>query len=314
MMRNEGIIALTKLLVVGLLFSGSILIVRKIAAEKRRTAAHQGRAHKILEKGKTYFIGSSRTRCSIDDSLLNSRFSGAGFVNIGIDNGTFIFNKIVADKIMQNGQPEVLFIELSVINARLPSAYRLLTNGNDIIKALTPLMKGATIDDTRKIFWPMVERAFLSQTRLGPEIKSIFGGSAINGRLGFSHSAIITAKSPSVIPAKLLADKQDAPAVHPLYGQIINELTLKAQQTGTRLVFFIPPAMKTTEEKEVLTAVFNSIPRENKVLYDQEFLAGLNDKALFKDEIHLNTTGSQVYTNYLADQAVQNNWIKNARE
>ncbi len=309
-MRKEGFIAFVKLLLVVLLLLGPIVVTRKIAAQKKNGTTLRSHRPGIMKKGQFYFIGSSRTRSGINDSMLNSRFNTTGFVNIGIDNGTFLFNKIVADKLMQDGGPKTLFIEVSVINARLPAGYRLLVGSKDIIDAVTPLMNNAAIHDIRKIFWPILERTSLSRIRLGPEIKTLLKEPAINGQLGFLRSMnVASAFSPWFLSEKDMAT-MDERSAHLLYGQLINELLLKAKRSGSRLIFFVPPALKTEAEKAVLTAVFNAIPVENRLLYDQNFLNRLNNNTLFRDETHLNTAGSGVFTDYLAEQVARHNWIQ----
>jgi hypothetical protein len=309
-MRNDWIIAFVKLLVVLLLFFIPILVVRNFAAAKRHSTTSLHHPGKHMAKERFYFIGSSRIRHAINDSLLNSRFSSIDFLNTGMDNCTFIFNKVLADKLLNTNGPKTLFIEISVINARLPVGHEFILKNKEIISSVTPLMKKAGINDIRKIFWPLIESLSLSRVRLGPGIKGLLKMTTVDGQVGFLGSSDSTPKvSPWFFNEKDTALSGET-EVHPLYGEIIHRLIGEAKQTGSKIIFIISPATRTASEKEVLTAVFNAIPRENKLLYDQDFLNKLNDKTLFRDEIHLNTAGSILFTNYLSEQAIRRNWIR----
>jgi lysophospholipase L1-like esterase len=83
---------------------------------------------------------------------------------------------------------------------------------------------------------------------------------------------------------------------------IINELIRKARETGSKVIFYISPVTSNKPERETINAVFNLIPAENKIHYDQSFLDKLNNPALFSDPTHLNSAGAILFTNYLAEQ------------
>ncbi len=62
----------------------------------------------------------------------------------------------------------------------------------------------------------------------------------------------------------------------------------------------MPLAFSSIEEKTELLPLYNSIPLKNKLNYSKEFLKEICQTKNLYDNIHFNTNGSLVYTNYFA--------------
>lgn len=290
------------------LFLLPILVVRRLVAKKNES--HSVSFASKIDNAEIYFIGSSRTRRAINDSMLNARFKNNNFVNIGMDNCTFLFNKVIADKLLDAGNVKTLFIELSVINSRLPAIYSQVATDKDIFGTIVPLINQGGINDFRKIFWPILEQVSLSKARLGPAIRKFLPEQTVDGKLGFA-GAYDTTKTISehyLTEADLV--KGYGKKIHPLYLQLVTELIAKAKLTGANIVFFISPAIKTEAEKEVLLSMYNLVPPEHRLVYEQSFLNKIHQRGFFMDETHFNTQGSFLFTEYLQLMATRHNWIR----
>jgi hypothetical protein len=244
---------------------------------------------------------------SINDSLLNNRFANSRFVNTGMYGCTFLFNKILADKLLNSGGKKTLFIELSVFNARVPPSWRFVLNNSEVRRSVFPLMKKAGIDDIRHIFSPLLERITFSRARISPELRALLGPETIRKQIGYKESG---EKGQEV--SEWFTGENDMPGknidIHPLYGQIINEIISQSKKTNSRIIFYMSPVFGSREEKETITAIFDMIPAENKFFYDQAFLDKLKHPEMFYNPTHMNSRGATLFTNYLAGKIQYHQW------
>jgi hypothetical protein len=309
-MRKDWIIAALKFVAVLLIYFIPAWVIKKINASNENASLLSLPDIKTPGKEQYYFIGSSRTRRSVDDSLLNTKFRDAAFLNIGMDKGTFLFNKIIADKLLNDSDRKTLFIELSVINARLPQGYQQVVEDGNVLRSLIPMIKEGRINEARNIFWPVIEKVLLEKMRLGPSVKALFTSSTPQTALvGFFRTDSSSVVSPLFFQEKDTAypGRKD---ILPVYAKMVDGLLQKASQANSRIIFVMPLACNSLEEKEVLLTVFNRIPVQNKLIYSEALLNQLHHPAFFSDKTHLNTSGSFLFTNYLADYIQGHGWLK----
>jgi hypothetical protein len=261
MIKDWVIASLKLLIVISLFFAPSAIIKRISPVNKIMSDIFPGNDDPARRR--YYFLGSSRTMFSINDSVLNSRYTNSRFVNTGMYGCTFLFNKILADKLLNSGGKKTLFIELSVINARVPPSWRFVLNNSEVRRSVFPLMKKAGMDDIRHIFSPFLERITFSRARISPEIREILDPVTIRKQIGYKESR---EKGEDV--SRWFAGNIDIPGkrinIHPLYSQIMNEIISKSKQTNSRILFYLSPVFGSRDEKETLTAIFDMIPAENK--------------------------------------------------
>lgn len=304
--RSQKYLAFLKLGIVLLLVVASVILSRNLHRQADKTDDGY-LTEAMMEQGNVFFIGSSRTRSSINDSMLNRKFNSNGFVNIGLDNSSFLFNKIVASRLLEQGGPKTIFVELAVLNARLPTGYQLLAGDDWVVKEMELLIQVSGIEDFRRIVWPVYEQASISRIRLGPAIKAFRGQTLRTGPVGFLP-AVDTAIEFS--PQKPVSnDEAVALPVHPLYHHLVSDLLQKAKRTGSRVIFFISPALKTIQEKNTLVNVFSTLPPQHKLVYDPLFLEALYNNRYFKDHTHMNSAGAALFTRYIAEQMILQEWV-----
>lgn len=250
-----------------------------------------------------YFTGTSRMKCAINDSLLNKSLSNYQFFNAGLGYGTFISNAVLANKLMNSVDSPVIFIELSVANGRMPYTFSLVSEPVNTISAISPLLQKARLEDIYHIYGPFAENYFTDYINLKPylklyadkyELSDFFGQLKKYGSLQYYPQSFLTEED--------MKDSQLKQTMVPAsYLTIIQQLLTKAEQTGSQIIFSLPVCISNSEEKKRLLAIYSIIPERNKLLYSSSFLKSINNPAYLADEIHLNVTGADIYTNYIKE-------------
>ncbi|HYC39483.1 MAG TPA: hypothetical protein VEB63_03270 [Chitinophagaceae bacterium] len=254
-----------------------------------------------------YFLGSSRTRSNINDSLMNQLAGAYRFRNLGLNAGTMLFNKVFAEKLFRFPGKKLLLVELSVINARVPENYGHFFSDREVLNSLKPLMRDAKLRDTRHIFWPLFDRMLMKKIPLRDDVKELLrlgkpaykeiGYEPQNGDMRDSSLCFLNTK------------KQLSEAIHPLYEKLTSELIRAADKSGNRIVFFLSPAFLSQRERAVLTEAYLRLPADNRVHFRSDFLTEMQDGSLYSDRSHLNRTGSSRFSIYLYSEIVRRGWL-----
>ncbi len=250
-----------------------------------------------------YFTGTSRMKCAINDSLLNESFSSYQFFNAGLGYGTFISNAVLANKLMSSVDSPVIFMEISIANGRMPYTFSLVSDPANTVSSLVPLVKETTLEDVYHIYGPFTESYFIDYINLKPYLKLFSGNYMLTDFFGQLKKYETLHYSPQSFLTE--EDFEDSPVqkttIPASYLAIIQQLLSKAEQTGTSIIFSLPVCISNPEEKERLLAVYKLLPENNKLHYSSAFLKEINKPAYLADEMHLNVTGADVYTNYIKE-------------
>lgn len=253
--------------------------------------------------GNFYFIGSSRTRCAVNDSLLNKSFTRFRFINTGLGYGTFISNAVLANKLMKSIDSAVIFIELSVANGRMPYTFSLVADPLHTISAIWPLVKTTTLEDMYHIYGPFAENYLIDYINPKPYMKLSAGNYRLTDFFGQMKKYESLPYHPvSVLTAEDFKTIQTVQADVPvIYHTILKQLLETATQTNSRIVFLLPVCISNGEEKNRLLAIYKIIPENNKLYYNTSFLKTINNPLYLADDMHLNVKGADIYTNYLKE-------------
>lgn len=251
-----------------------------------------------------YFTGTSRTRCAINDSLLNNSNSKYLFYNGGLGYGTFISNVAFANKLMQRIDSPVIFIELSIVNGRMPYTFSLVSDPLNTLSTMWPMVRATNLNDMYHIYGPFAEQYFIDYINLKPYLKlyknnyipvDFFGQLKKYNSLQYDPGSFLSEE-------EIKNAGMEKAVVPESYKTIIKELLAKAKQTNSQIFFALPVCISNPEEKKRLLDIYSTIPEKNRLLYSSQFLKEINNSAYLADEMHLNVKGADIYTNYIKEQ------------
>lgn len=242
-------------------------------------------------------------KCAINDSLLNKSFRQFRFFNTGLGYGTFISNAVLANKLMSSVDSAVIFIELSIANGRMPYTFSLVSDPANTVSAMWPLVKTTTLEDLYHIYGPFAENYFIDYINPKPYLKlssgtykltDFFGQMKKYESLQYHPGSFLTAEDFKPVEA----GQTDIPAS---YHTMLQQVLTKAEQTNSQVIFLLPISISNPEEKKRLLDIYRIIPDKNKLHYDTSFLKAINNPLYLADEMHLNVTGAELFTNYIKE-------------
>ncbi len=252
-----------------------------------------------------YFIGSSRIRESFDEKLMKEKNSGTTFHNLGINALSMNYSLILANKIISKTNNNIIFIEVSRFKPyRSPRCYDIF-NYSDIGEGLKIYLNSVDkktfsefktfITDVGEFtfnFFSLIEElSIISNPNIG--ITNLANSRIEKNYLGESNNIVYTNQFDFDTTNKNENFNKYC------YNEIINTITV-AEKKNIKVLFLLPLAFSSIEEKTELLPLYNSIPLKNKLNYSKEFLKEICQTKNLYDNIHFNTNGSLIYTNYFA--------------
>ncbi len=275
------------------------MVLKKLQVNNVFTAVY-----KPKQTGTTniYFIGTSRTKCAIDDSLLNNDLPQVQCFNAGLGYGTFISNAVLAQKIMRTVQHATVIIELSVANGRMPDHFSLLCDPATTATAMWPLVQTTTLKELYHVYGPFTETYLTDYINPKPymklytgsyQLKQLFGQQKKHDSLNYNPGTFLTAAN--------IASAATAATLPDVYHTILQRLLSTAKQTNSQVLFVLPLTISDPAEKKRLLNLYNNISAAHQLRYSDSFLRSINNPAYLADAIHLNATGAVVYTNYVKE-------------
>lgn len=294
-----------KLITFGSLLFLITLFVKKIAPKSNNYFATI--ANDILSVRDTsyYFLGSSRVQRMINPQILQEHFNNKNIYNTGISSSTFLSNCILADYLIRNQTPKVLFIELSPITPELPNGLIKFSNevNLDIIKSINSLNKHQNIRQKILLNLNSLNSYFFFKTSLKEYIKNILdqnskeskirlmGYISLNENNFYSTSPFITYKE---INRSSRKNKNISS-----YQQYINHLLKLGNQYNSKIIFFLPVTYKKEKEKDIVIPLYNSLPDSIKIEYSKDFFESITHSKYLLNSNHFNSLGSEQYTKLL---------------
>lgn len=254
-------------------------------------------------KKNAYFIGSSRTRNSVNDSLLNAQFPQINFLNAGMGYGTFLSSTIIANKIMQRAPGSIIFVELSLANSRIPKRFSLIASPAETLSNIWHCAYDAPISDWHKVYIPFIENYVYGFLYLKPHVKLLSGQASLNNYFGWTKRMETMNHVPTTfIHAKDFEDSgMSVNKIPTVYYRMIHQLLRKANATKSTVLFYLPICMDKDFERNRVLAVFNTIPKTNTMVYTNTFLSEICTSQNVADSIHLNVRGANIFTNNILD-------------
>lgn len=309
-MKSKWVTGIGKLGFTLLFFYTTSTLIKNASDLQKKKLNHKNIIAKNNDQQRNcYFVGSSRTSTMFNDSMMNALLPEVNFVNAGIPGSTFLFNKLLVEKIFEQPGNKTVFVELSVVNARQPNFAEILFTGTDMVKANAPLWKNFSVNRLLFIAGPACEKYLLKQFMVNSELIAIAKPSAFGPLWGFNPPKTVTKKrSPWGVYSRQEV-KPFEPAGSFLF-QLVKEMIDSSAKKNTSIIFYLPPAMKTKQELALLSEVYEQIPVGNKLLYTNSFIGEIQKPKYFSDLTHLNDTGAVLFTKYTLQEALRNGWFK----
>ncbi len=253
------------------------------------------------------FLGSSRTNYGINQAAFNQTLPGKKVLNAGVASSTFLTTGILTKEIMQRVNHSVFLVELNLINGWFPPDLSLQVKLKTIIKFIYPLMKQSSFSDFIDIYVPFLASYLLDEFRLKPYLSILLNAEFKNS----FHKQTIFYQSKEFCPSAFFTAKDayqmvdSLEQISPIYKALINNLIQTAHQTNNSILFYLPTAIKDQSNKKEIFKLFNFIPIENKIFYNDKFLQSINQPENMYDEIHLNFNGSKVFSKFIANKMIE---------
>lgn len=253
-----------------------------------------------------YFIGSSRVQLGIDPELLKSKLKKKDIYNAGVTAGTFLTNCIVANRLMENKTPKVLFIELTPMQLKIPN-YILKHKDElklDVFGTATSLLQSHTILEQSRLLCQLANQYLTSKIFVVDEVRNLLKISVETNerQFGFAprnenkfHNTSSFLKQDDFNTYKYSSTVKD-------YQKYISILLQKAAQSNTRIMFFLPLTINNEAEKAITLPVYQALPNYLKLPLKEDILTGIRQVNYLFDNNHLNYEGAEYYSAYLANQ------------
>ncbi len=254
-----------------------------------------------------YIIGSSRIRESFDEKLMMRKITGKTFHNMGINALPMNYGLLLANKIISTSKNNIIFIEVSRFKPyKSPRCYDIF-NYSDFNKGLISYYN--SINKTSyyefKTFITDIGEFAFNFFSLNEEFNIINDPSLgitnlANSRIEKSYSG----DSSNIVYLNALDiesinknEKFNKTSHIEILKTIANGL-----EKNTKIIFLLPIAFTSSEEKKELLPLFNSIPEKNKMIYTEKFLTEICQTKNLCDNVHFNINGSFIFSNELTKE------------
>ncbi len=251
-----------------------------------------------------YFIGSSRVQRSINPQIITTHFKNTSVQNLGISGATFLCNAIIADYIIRNQSPKVVFIELSPILSSFPKPFiEFIDAVNiDISSVISTFPKKESFRKQVEFRMELLNQYLFNTILVKEDIKKIIAYDSLRKNnattIGFTTSkenkfhntsSFITFSEIITPLDKKLND----------YQNYINHLVTLGAKKRTKVIFFLPVTYRKEKEKETVISMYQKLPDSLKIMYSKEFINDITNAKYLLDKNHFNTKGATAYTNLL---------------
>lgn len=269
----------------------------------------------LKQRSDIVVFGSSRAKHHYIPEIIQ-RETGRTVFNVGFDAQTLLCHFGVQQLVLERHQPEMVILDLNTEDLRQTG----LRDPYDKLAVLLPF------HDNRRVYELLLTRSKYERiklwSRLYPYNSQILAilkynlrptseGSSLSGGYVPYHGSDI----PQIVAAmeRTAGDRptsfDEAARIDPFYRQILLEFINSARERGVEVVVCRSPLWKKdyydyASQPQVLEA-YRQILRQQQVPLieiDQATDAAFEDLGLFKDRIHLNHGGAQIFSRILGER------------
>jgi hypothetical protein len=241
-------------------------------------------------------VGSSRVQRSINPNLLFNGNKTENIYNVSVASSTFFHNIVFSEYLINNFKPKDIYIELSPIIYNLnPAHIKFKINNLPYIRRYLHIIDLFDFAESYIFYW----------INLKDTLKNIvFPNQNLADTIGFiSNDQNGYKKTDSFLKKKDLElnFNQDISR----HKELIRVLMHLAKENNTKIHFFLPLTYRKQLEKEIVVTVYQSLAKELKINYSEDFLKQISKPEYLYDNLHLNTKGAVVTSAYFKENYFQ---------
>jgi len=252
------------------------------------------------------FVGSSRTRNSVNPKLLNHKSESYNFHNLGISGTSMVSHYVLSKYIIEHSEVNTVVVEMALILPDLPGSLESIMTHLDepVIPSLWKLSNSDRILDFRFLMASYNSWLF-NRMSLYDEVKNLVSPSSPEklNRMGF----IVDQKKGQEVQNTFIgwdeinADLSGTKKVKQAstYQYMARDLIRVAEESETCVLFLLPSNYRKSVEKATLLWWYHEIPSEFRFPLDAELVNKMNRSDYQIDDIHMSFEGSRVYSEEL---------------
>lgn len=234
-----------------------------------------------------FLLGSSRVQQQFDPSLWQDSVP-CEVINLGVMSSTFLHNVIMAEHIIDKYQPKKLLIELSPSIHNLNQTHLALSlNKAELSWKYFNIMECIEATDNYMFYYG----------NLKSSMKNLAIGEPQKLHYGFSYTDQNQCDS---ISSFLRFDDIQSPKDIDIseHRELVERLDTKANKANVEVVYFLPFTFKRQLERDLVVAVYHSLPENKRIPYTEDFIQDVSKSEYLFDNNHFNAKGAEVVTNY----------------
>ncbi len=233
-------------------------------------------------------MGSSRTCFGIDPEIIREK-TDLPVYNYGLSGGTFLHNTMMAYHLIDEYQPEKIFIELSpAIQEFNPLIdYYNIPAYNAVSERYSPANQMFYLKDKLD--------ALLNVQRSLKDLRR----DTIDVKLGYVPTLNNTYdRNDSFLKMEDISIHNDVETK--AYHELISELSTYAKTKDVEITFYLPLTFNRNSERKLTTTIYSELDDTKRLKLDNDFLRQIADPHYLRDKNHLNSKGAKIYSDYLA--------------
>lgn len=234
-----------------------------------------------------FLLGSSRVQQQFDPRLWQDSVP-CEVINLGVMSSTFLHNVIMAEHIIDKYQPKKLLIELSPSIHNLNQTHLALNlNKAELTWKYFNIMECIEATDNYMFYYG----------NLKSSMKNLAIGEPQKLHYGFSYTDQNQCDSTSSF---LRFDDIQNPKDIDIseHRELVERLDTKANKANVEVVYFLPLTFKRQLERDLVVAVYHSLPENQRINYTEDFIQDVSKSEYLFDNNHFNAKGAEVVTNY----------------
>lgn len=269
----------------------------------------------LSDSSKTiYFIGSSRTKSSVNDEIINSKLKSPWeVINLGVASSTITQHYLLAEFLAGKKGEKIFYIELSGFrrehssNVAVSHFLMNLPAGTSDYYASVDSIVGSGNDLSAS--FQQIQRAVFNRFKVAqvslkallgvyPKCQEHFGYKPL-GQLRKSDAG------PLLTPFHFGQYSKTVPSFE-IESYISAFRNLENRFRNLKIYFVLPFTSYRSQEREAMIPSYLKLPDNAKVVYPAYLYRQLSNSSVLADNNHLNSKGAEFYTAFLIDYLQKN--------
>ncbi|MEM9053460.1 MAG: hypothetical protein AAGC47_15505 [Bacteroidota bacterium] len=286
MTKNTITYGLIRILILSGVVFGTVWFVQNLSGRNKAVNNICSELDSNFES-KYIFLGSSRTQSAIVPVLFEVRI-----LNLASGNGN-LYNSLCLLNALDLDSGSVVFIELGSLTPRINSStWKLIRHlGEEPLSVADELKYYLNSVQRVKESSKLLNYKLWEEISLGRDLRMLAGLDTKGKLIGSNGWEGDCTACEFVFTDKSQLENQS----HPRLAGILKNILDQSVRAKIKVYFFLPLSFESKNEREKLVELYNSIPVGNRVSFS-ESSRSLENHNFFADELHLNITGRQKYS------------------